>query len=97
VCRGGRRSRRLPSAIRARDVRAAGLQEEPTEPVENGELLPEPAGPLTITKVGSDMSENYPRTSPFGCLRVTTEVVCRSASSSLLRNDPSAVFSAPDT
>jgi hypothetical protein len=30
-----RRSRRLLSAIRARDVRAADLQEEPTKRVEN--------------------------------------------------------------
>ena len=29
-----RRNRRLPSAIRARDVRAADMQEEPTKPVE---------------------------------------------------------------
>jgi hypothetical protein len=31
-----RRSRRLQGAIRARDVRAADLQEEPTKPIESG-------------------------------------------------------------
>jgi hypothetical protein len=31
-----RRSRRRPSAIRARDVRAADLQEKPTKRFENG-------------------------------------------------------------
>jgi hypothetical protein len=34
-----RRSRRLQSAIRARDVRAADLQEEPTKPVEDRAVL----------------------------------------------------------
>jgi hypothetical protein len=34
-----RRSKRLQSAIRARDVRAADLQEEPTKPVENRAVL----------------------------------------------------------
>jgi hypothetical protein len=33
-----RRSRRRPSAIRARDVRAADLQEEPTKPAERADL-----------------------------------------------------------
>jgi hypothetical protein len=60
-------------------------------------VLPEPAGPLTITKVGSDMLRNYPRVNPRGSLRMTTALVRRCASSSLLRNDPLAVFSAADT
>ena len=34
-----RRSMWLPSAIRARDVRAADLQEKPTKRVENGAAL----------------------------------------------------------
>ncbi len=33
-----RRSRRRPSAIRARDVRAADLQEEPTNPADTADL-----------------------------------------------------------
>ena len=61
-------------------------------------VLPDPAGPLTITKVGhAPAAMNYPRVSPGGCFRITTAVVRRCASSSRLRNDPLAVFSAAET
>jgi hypothetical protein len=41
--------------------------------------------------------ENYARVNPGGCLRITTSLVRRCASSSRLRNDPLAVFSAAET
>jgi hypothetical protein len=39
----------------------------------------------------------YPRVNPCGCLRITTALVRRCASSSLSRNDPFAVFSVVET
>jgi hypothetical protein len=49
-----RRSRRLQSAIRARDVRAADLQEKPTKRVENTADSP------TSLFVGFDEDGGYP-------------------------------------
>jgi hypothetical protein len=60
---GGRR--RLPGAIRARDVRAADLQEEPTRPVKNRAVF------VRSRFVGSDEDGGLPgehrseRSEPF--------------------------------